>query len=466
MATRLLSGPVHWVMKAATIMGGLHGRPEDGDVVARMLAIRPCLVGCAPARGQLRPQSKRLRMKASTTHVAIASTLILCAAPASGRAEDLAIEMDANDAGAPSTSRTSLEEITVTAQRLEILGTAATASEGLVTDQELQLTPQYRPGQLLETVPGLIVTLHSGEGKANQYLMRGYNLDHGTDLETYVIANARAFLKRDSLATYCDRVLLPAHHLAQLDGQLGTSTENQQIKIRRVIVDVLTAVGSDSLKISRRRYRGSVLQDVSAARWLRQERERSSGRWQGPLGVPPKSVVICLGLGSSADDLAAELLVRMLRTQSIDARHFSPGDINVGLPPGAEPNGVSIVYLVSAFPGSERDCADSLIKRVHEILPRAYLVRVFCPGVTAPSESGNSADNTEPTVNSLGQAIEICMSWQAMRSKRDASPGSQLADVVRANRESGAAEQCQTGTPTLWHAALFDWLSQKIESRR
>jgi outer membrane receptor protein involved in Fe transport len=56
----------------------------------------------------------------------------------------------------------------------------------VVADQELQLAPVYRPGQLLETVPGLIVTLHSGEGKANQYLMRGYNLDHGTDLATYV----------------------------------------------------------------------------------------------------------------------------------------------------------------------------------------------------------------------------------------------------------------------------------------
>ena len=80
----------------------------------------------------------------------------------------------------------SLQEITVTSQRLELLGTAQTASEGVVTDQELQLLPTYRPGQLLETVPGLIVTLHSGEGKANQYLLRGYNLDHGTDLETYV----------------------------------------------------------------------------------------------------------------------------------------------------------------------------------------------------------------------------------------------------------------------------------------
>jgi outer membrane receptor protein involved in Fe transport len=80
----------------------------------------------------------------------------------------------------------SLPEITVTSERLNLLGTASSASEGVVSDDELQLTPQYRPGQTLETVPGLIVTLHSGEGKANQYLLRGYNLDHGTDLETYV----------------------------------------------------------------------------------------------------------------------------------------------------------------------------------------------------------------------------------------------------------------------------------------
>jgi outer membrane receptor protein involved in Fe transport len=79
-----------------------------------------------------------------------------------------------------------IEHVVVTAKRRELLGHAATASEGVVDAQELALTPAYRPGQLLETVPGLIVTLHSGEGKANQFLMRGYNLDHGTDLETIV----------------------------------------------------------------------------------------------------------------------------------------------------------------------------------------------------------------------------------------------------------------------------------------
>jgi outer membrane receptor protein involved in Fe transport len=79
-----------------------------------------------------------------------------------------------------------IETVVVTAKRRQLLGRASTASEGVVDDRELQLTPAYRPGQLLETVPGLVVTLHSGEGKANQFVMRGYNLDHGTDLETYV----------------------------------------------------------------------------------------------------------------------------------------------------------------------------------------------------------------------------------------------------------------------------------------
>jgi len=79
-----------------------------------------------------------------------------------------------------------LQEVTVTTSRLSLIGTATTASQGVVVNDEIALTPAYRPGQLLETVPGLEVTLHSGEGKANQYLMRGYNLDHGTDLATFV----------------------------------------------------------------------------------------------------------------------------------------------------------------------------------------------------------------------------------------------------------------------------------------
>jgi outer membrane receptor protein involved in Fe transport len=60
------------------------------------------------------------------------------------------------------------------------------ASEITVSGEELRAFPVTRPGEVLEAVPGLIVTQHSGEGKANQYFLRGYNLDHGTDLAIYV----------------------------------------------------------------------------------------------------------------------------------------------------------------------------------------------------------------------------------------------------------------------------------------
>jgi len=86
----------------------------------------------------------------------------------------------------PSVGNEELQEVTVTARRLGLIGTAITASQGVVINDELTLTPAYRPGQVLETIPGLDVTTHSGEGKANQYLMRGYNLDHGTDLAVFV----------------------------------------------------------------------------------------------------------------------------------------------------------------------------------------------------------------------------------------------------------------------------------------
>lgn len=58
----------------------------------------------------------------------------------------------------------------------------AMASEMTVSGKEINDRPVTRPGEVLEAAPGLIVTQHSGEGKANQYFLRGYNLDHGTDM--------------------------------------------------------------------------------------------------------------------------------------------------------------------------------------------------------------------------------------------------------------------------------------------
>lgn len=66
------------------------------------------------------------------------------------------------------------------------VGTSNAASQGVVTSKLIENRPTLRPAEVLEFVPGVIVTQHSGDGKANQYFLRGFNLDHGTDFATYV----------------------------------------------------------------------------------------------------------------------------------------------------------------------------------------------------------------------------------------------------------------------------------------
>src|SRR3989440_5157154 len=66
------------------------------------------------------------------------------------------------------------------------VGTSDAASQGTITPQLIEARPMLRPGEVLEYVPGVIITQHSGDGKANQYFLRGFNLDHGTDFLTTI----------------------------------------------------------------------------------------------------------------------------------------------------------------------------------------------------------------------------------------------------------------------------------------
>jgi len=79
-----------------------------------------------------------------------------------------------------------LEQIDVLGRQVNLVGSATSASEGRISQEELQLRPLLRTGDILESVPGLVATQHSGNGKANQFFLRGFNLDHGTDFATSV----------------------------------------------------------------------------------------------------------------------------------------------------------------------------------------------------------------------------------------------------------------------------------------
>jgi outer membrane receptor protein involved in Fe transport len=76
--------------------------------------------------------------------------------------------------------------VTVQGHYDNAIGTSDAASQGTIRAELLKSRPPQRPGEVLEFVPGVIVTQHSGDGKANQYFLRGFNLDHGTDFATTV----------------------------------------------------------------------------------------------------------------------------------------------------------------------------------------------------------------------------------------------------------------------------------------
>ena len=73
------------------------------------------------------------------------------------------------------------EVVSVTGRADELVGVSDSASEGVVGRKDLEARAVLRPGDLLESVPGMVATQHSGGGKANQFFLRGFNLDHGTD---------------------------------------------------------------------------------------------------------------------------------------------------------------------------------------------------------------------------------------------------------------------------------------------
>ena len=78
-----------------------------------------------------------------------------------------------------------IEEIHVWGRSQQLLGSADSASQGVVGYDDFSTRPLARVAELVEVIPGMIATQHSGPGKANQYFLRGFNLDHGSDFSTY-----------------------------------------------------------------------------------------------------------------------------------------------------------------------------------------------------------------------------------------------------------------------------------------
>lgn len=124
-----------------------------------------------------------------SSSIFIGAIALACALPA--YAQDDATENDSTDKGtagrrtaAAGTAR--IETTVVYGRSFDLIGIAPSASMGIAGQAEIERTPFLRTAEILEAVPGLIATQHSGTGKANQYFLRGFNLDHGTDFSTFL----------------------------------------------------------------------------------------------------------------------------------------------------------------------------------------------------------------------------------------------------------------------------------------
>ena len=201
-----------------------------------------------------------------------------------------------------------------------------------------------------------------------------------------IVAAAHTYLKRKSFARYCDKILIPALQLAAADLGKHSITPQQQAMVKSTVARVIEALGTDACRPSFRSRRGSVLDDTSIGVHLRHQRESVSGKWQGPLVVAPGSVVLCIGLGSMRDDLVTELLVRILRTQDIDARHLSLDDLGRGPPPGASPDSIAMLFVVSAYPADEWDRAAAVLPALRERFTGAVFVGLLSEGEFTPAD--------------------------------------------------------------------------------
>jgi predicted PurR-regulated permease PerM len=214
-----------------------------------------------------------------------------------------------------------------------------------------------------------------------------------------IVAAAHTYLKRRSFARYCDKILMPALQLAAADLGKHSITPEQQAMVKSTIARVIEALGTDGCRPSFRSRRGSVLDDTSIGVHLRHQRENAIGKHQGPLAVPPGSVTLCVGLGSMRDDLVTELLVRILRTNDLDARHLSLDDLDNGPPPGSSAAAVAMLFVVTANPAEEWS-------RLETVLPalRARFTDAVFAGLLSEGEFPAADESLDLVVHSFEEA--------------------------------------------------------------
>lgn len=191
------------------------------------------------------------------------------------------------------------------------------------------------------------------------------------------IRNAQSYIKQRSIPDYCDKVLIPALNLAQMDFAQQAITDDEKKKVSSTIAAVLMSLEGCKQSWWRRRC-VSVLEGDGLARQLIHQREQEYGVYQGPIDVAPGSVILALGVADQADELAAETLVRVLRAEGLDARHILHDDLD-NPPEDVPDNLVAAICLVSVGDGQQTSHLAELTTQIKARLNAACLLGLSLP---------------------------------------------------------------------------------------
>ena len=206
---------------------------------------------------------------------------------------------------------TTLPAVTVKGHYDNAVGTSDAASQGVIRGELLQDIPLLRPGEALETVPGMVVTQHSGDGKANQYFLRGYSLDHGTDFASSVDGVPVNMPTNAHGQGYCDLNFLIPELVDHIDYRKGTyfaengdfsSAGSADIHYSKSLDHNIADLTVGSYKFERALLAGSTVFSNSGPTLLGAvELEHENGPWTSPENLQKVNALARLSDGNIAN---------------------------------------------------------------------------------------------------------------------------------------------------------------------
>jgi hypothetical protein len=225
------------------------------------------------------------------------------------------------------------------------VGTSDAASQGVIGAALLNNRPLLRPGEVLELVPGLVVTQHSGDGKANQYFLRGFNLDHGTDFATHLNGMPVNLPTHGHGHGYSDLNFLLPELVQRVHYQKGPYHARSGDFAAAGAADFVYRNRLDAplvqLSLGQHRYRRAVL--AGSIEWLpgitalaAVEVMGNDGPWTLPQGLRRRNGVFTLSGGTAAQGWQASVMAYSARWAATDQvpQRLVDGDLLDGRPFG------------------------------------------------------------------------------------------------------------------------------------